>query len=75
MIHSIIQVTYRVVQVGGDENNQQATLSIVTTNGILNTLSQEDGNSGGQQVNSICKIEELNQFIQSGNLYGLACCY
>lgn len=45
------QVTYRVVQVGGDENNQQATLSIVTTNGILNQLSQDENNGGsGPQV-------------------------
>ena len=28
-----------MVQVGGSENNQQATLSIVSTNGIQNILS------------------------------------
>ncbi|XP_009857968.2 transcription factor protein isoform X1 [Ciona intestinalis] len=42
------QVTYRVVQVGS-EDNQQATLSIVTTNGIHNMLNQDAGGSGSPQ--------------------------
>nr|CAB3267539.1 upstream stimulatory factor [Phallusia mammillata] len=46
------QVTYRVVQVGGSDENQQATLSIVTTNGIQSILSQGQagGSTGNQQV-------------------------
>uniref|UniRef100_H2YL46 BHLH domain-containing protein n=1 Tax=Ciona savignyi TaxID=51511 RepID=H2YL46_CIOSA len=44
------QVTYRVVQVGSGEDNQQATLSIVTTNGIHNMLAQGAGGPGSPQV-------------------------
>nr|XP_039259611.1 upstream stimulatory factor-like isoform X2 [Styela clava] len=50
------QVTYRVVQVGGDENNQQATLSIVTTNGILNQLSQDEGSGGGSPQEQVAIV-------------------
>lgn len=45
------QVTYRVVQVQGSttvEENQQATLSIVTTNGIQNILTQATGTNSPQ---------------------------
>ncbi|CAK8693039.1 upstream stimulatory factor 2-like [Clavelina lepadiformis] len=42
------QVTYRVVQVGGSDENQQATLSIVSTNGIQNILTP--GATGTPQV-------------------------
>lgn len=43
-------MTYRVVQVGGSENNQQATLSIVSANNIQNLLSPGGSGNSASQV-------------------------